>query len=393
MTDLSGLHILIVPAWWPSAEAPISGIFHTDYARAFASAGARVGVVVPDLVSVRHLGRGTKIPLWPKLIQEDMDGIPVIRIRGLHTAMRMPWVQMVRFRRWLRRGFSAYVERFGRPDVLHAMCSIPAGWACTHLADPLSARVVVTDNTGPFSLAMTPSGAAAYVRAALARAAAVVAVSELSRRQMEAEGIARDIAVHGNCVPDAFLSAGVRPGKSEGSWRGLFVGRLTEAKGVGELIDAAVALVSEFDVEWHFVGDGPMATTVQEQSSARGLEGRFTLHGVCDRRTVLEMMANSDFMVLPSHGESFGMVVAEALCMGLPVVTTRQAACAAFVGEDDGIVVEMRNVESLTCGLRRMIERLATYDRPAIAERARLRFSSEALARWYGELFRRILDR
>jgi len=393
MADLSGLHILIVPAWWPSPEEPISGIFHTDYARAFASAGARVGVVFPDMVRVRHFGRGTQIPLWPKLIREQMDGIGVIRIRGLHTALRMPWMQMTQFRRWLRRGFATYVERYGRPDLLHAMCSIPAGWACTHLDDPLSTRVVITDGTGPFSLAMTPPSAAAYVRKAMDGAAAVVAVSELCRRQMQAEGIVRDIAVCGNCVADSFVSANVQPARPDRKRRALFVGRLTAAKGIGELIDAAVALASEFDVRWHFLGDGPMAATLRRRFDDAGLADRLTLHGTCSRPAVIEQMSHSDLLVLPSHGESFGLAAAEALCMGLPIVTTRGTACAEFVDEDNGILVTMRDAESLTCGLRRMIERLETYDRLAIAERARLRFSPEVLARWYGGLFRRILGR
>lgn len=391
MAELTGLHILIVPAWWPSAEVPIGGIFHTDYARAFSSAGARVGVVFPDLVSMRHLGCGTKIPLWPKLIHEEMDGIPVVRIRGLHTAMRTPWVQMVRFRRWLGRGLAAYVERFGRPDVLHAMCAIPSAWACTSLNDPLARHVVVTENTGPFSAVITRWAGRSFALTGLDRAAAVVAVSEQCKAEMRACGVGREILIRGNPVSDAFTTPPVLSRRTHDRPRGLFVGRLTGPKGIGELIEAGIALTVEHGVEWHFAGDGPMAETIRRRFDGAGLADRLTLHGTCDRTAVVDVMSRCDFLVLPSHGETFGMVAAEALCMGLPVVTTRGTACADFVGDQDGIVVNMRDVESLTGGLRRMIEGLATYDRSAIAKRARLRFSPEVLARWYGELFHRIL--
>ena len=323
MAELSGLHILIVPAWWPSAEVPISGIFHTDYARAFASAGARVGVVFPDLVSVRHLGRGTNIPLWPKLIHEELHGIPVVRIRGLHTAVRMPWAQMVRFRRWLSRGLAAYVERFGRPDVLHAMCAIPSAWACTSLNDPLARRVVVTENTGPFSAVITRRTGRSFALTGLDRAAAVVAVSEQCKAEMRTCGVAREILIRGNPVSDAFTTRAVSSPRAQGRPRGLFVGRLTGPKGIGELIEAGIALTVEHGVEWHFVGDGPMAAAIRRRFDDAGLADRLTLEGTCDRSIVVDVMSRCDYLVLPSHGETFGMAVAEALCMGLPVLTTR----------------------------------------------------------------------
>src|SRR5438105_13375226 len=97
MAEMSGMHILVVPSWWPSAGQPIRGIFFTDYVRAFAAARAKVGVLFPDMVSLRMLGRRlrhgllsanttTSLPLSARLFWEDLDGIPILRIRGLHTA-------------------------------------------------------------------------------------------------------------------------------------------------------------------------------------------------------------------------------------------------------------------------------------------------------------------
>jgi len=393
MADLSEMHILIVPAWWPSAEVPISGIFHTDYARAFASAGAQVGVVVPDLISVRHLGRGTRIPLWPKLIHEKLDGIPVVCVRGLHTAARMPWVQMLRFRRWFRRGLAAYVERYGRPDVLHAMCAIPSSWACTTLNDSLSRRVVVTENTGFFSSVINRRTGRSFALNGLNCAAAVVAVSEQCKAEMRNCGVTREILIRGNPVSDVFITSPVSSHRAEGRLRGLFVGRLTEPKGIGELIEAGIALAVAHGVEWHVAGNGPMYETIRRRFNDAGLLDRLTLHGTCDRSTVADLMSHCDFLVLPSHGETFGMAVAEALCTGLPVVTTRGTACADFVGDSDGIVVNMRDVPSLATGLAALVQRLEDYDRADIAKRARSRFCGEALARWYADLFQRVIQR
>ena len=122
------------------------------------------------------------------------------------------------------------------------------------------------------------------------------------------------------------------------------------------------------------------------------LRDRLYVHGVCDRTEVVRRISQSDFLVLPTHGESFGLVVAEALCLGLPVLTTEDTACAEFVHPHNGILVRMRDPEALRMGLSRMVDTCLEYDRHAIAREARDRFSGRRVAGWYASLFRRVLD-
>lgn len=392
MADMAGLHIVIVPAWWPSPEQPMAGVFCADYVAAFAAAGAKVGVVFPDLVSLRFLGHGTSIPWRPRLSEESCAGAPVIRIRGLHTAVGRPWLQMHRYLRWLRRGLSVYQSRYGSPDALHAMCAVPAGWACTRLASSLARRVIVTEHTGPFSLALEPPAARRYVFDALRDAAAVFAVSDSSAEEMRAAGVNQPISVCGNPLAEVFLASTLPDGREEGSPRALFVGRLVAGKGVGDLLDAVTSLGPAFDAEWHFVGEGPMSPVIQSRFAAAGLGERLHMHGYRDRAGVARLMARSDFLVLPTHGETFGVVVAEALCMGLPVVTTRGTACGDFVGGGEGALAEIGDVESLEAAIRRVAAGLGGFDGKAIASRARERFSGSAVAARYAEVFRGCLS-
>lgn len=388
---MQGLHIVVVPAWWPSPEQPGAGVFFCDYARAFAAAGARVGVVFPDLVSVRHLGKRTAVPWVPRLLEEDLDGVPVVRVRGWHTAFGRPWIQMHRFRRWLRRGLDAYTERCGAPDILHAMCAIPSGWACTHLHDQRARPTVITELTGPFSLVMTPRAGASYVRAALRRAASVAAVSDHLRADMRSAGIDREIGVCDIPVSDEFVSAPLPDRRRPGPMRALFVGRLVREKGLIELCAAAERMPDDPAVEWHFAGDGPLAGDLRERFAESGRQTGLRLHGHCDRATLIRLMADSDFLVLPTHGETFGMAVVESLCMGLPVITTRGTSCGAFVDAASGLLVERGDVEALVGAIGAMVGDPARFDRVPIARRARVRFSASAVASWYADVFRRVL--
>jgi len=397
MVDMTGLHVLIVPAWWPSPEQPISGIFCTDYARAFAAARAKVGVIYPDLVSARYLGRGTEIPWAPRLLHEDLDGVPVIRVRGLHTALRMPALQMHRFRRWLRWGLRVYRSRYGEPDVLHAMCAIPAGWACSHLNDPLARRVVLTEHTGSFSGLLRPLAGGSYVRAGLLKAAAVVAVSAHLRETMRTACDSREIDVVANPVVGAFTASAPPAVETDDAgrpvYRAVFVGRVTEAKGVLELADAAVALSSDdhFSVEWHVAGYGPAEGELQRRMIAAGLVTSLKMHGFREKGDIATLIRQSHFLILPSHAENCPLAICEALSIGRPVVTTEAVGCKALVGQADGVLARIGDASSLSDAVVRLVSIYSQWDWHSISDRARNRFSGSAISSQYAGIFHKVV--
>lgn len=384
----------MVPSWWPSPEQPGNGVFHADYARAFAESGMRVGVIVPDLVSMRFLGGGTRIPLIPRMTHESLGGIPVVRVRGLHTALRLPALQMKRFLWWMQRGLDAYLDRHGLPDVIHAMCTIPAGWACSQVAPSLARRVVITESTGPFSLVTRKRGQGEYAFEALEAAGAVVAVSDSTRGQIKAEGVNRDILVCGNPVSPVFADGPIPPSRAAGGGpvRGLFVGRLVQSKGAMDLVDA-IGRSKLTTLHWRIVGEGPLRDEMQRRLNISGMASRAHFCGHLTRERLRDEMAQADFLILPTYGESFGMVVAEALCMGLPVVTSWGTVCAEFVGRDDGRLITPGDIENIADTLKEMTHMAPASDRKSIAQRARQRFSRGAVAGWYADLFAQLSDR
>lgn len=387
---LAGRHVVIVPAWWPSPEDRLAGVFFQDYVRMFAAAGARVGVVYPDLVSPRKVTRDATVSLIPRTTIEQLGESPVLRMRGLHTAFGRPWLQMQRFRRWLRKGLAAYSARFGRPDVLHAMCAIPSGWACTHLSDALARRVIITEHTGPFSLALTPATTEPFVFEAIRRAVHVVAVSEVLKSQMIAAGATREIRVIGNPVADDFTTSPILPAQQmspgKGPLHALFVGRLTPEKGVYDLIDAAQRLAPRCDVIWHLIGDGPLAPELEQTVKRPELANRVKLHGPLDRPQIRDHLRSADFFVHPSHGETFGLAFAEALCMGLPYVATDAAAQALSPRPEDGVLFKAGSPADLAAAVETLISTKPSSGRTNRAAHYRARFSAQAVALQYAEL-------
>lgn len=109
-----------------------------------------------------------------------------------------------------------------------------------------------------------------------------------------------------------------------GTWRLLYVGALEEAKGTFDLLDAAEILVRRGrSIELTLVGDWVDEESGRKAKARTGFGGAVKFTGsVNDRSRVKQYFLESDLLVFPSHTEGFPRVLYEALCLGLPVVTT-----------------------------------------------------------------------
>ena len=100
----------------------------------------------------------------------------------------------------------------------------------------------------------------------------------------------------------------------------LYIGEITANKNLEETIAAAKILQkSGMDVSLRVVGqilDEKYRAMMEQESFIKYFDK-------CDQAGVLEHMRQSDLFVMPSHTETFGLVYAEAMSQGLPVLYTR----------------------------------------------------------------------
>lgn len=134
----------------------------------------------------------------------------------------------------------------------------------------------------------------------------------------------------------------------------LFVGRVTQDKGISELIDAFQAL-SLPDKDVHLVLVGPYEPDRDPLpiSKSQLIEKHVRIHHVGFTRQPEKYMGIGDVFCLPSYREGFGSVVIEAAAMGVPAVVTRIVGLTdAVVDGETGIWVSVKDANSLTDGLR-----------------------------------------
>jgi glycosyltransferase involved in cell wall biosynthesis len=138
----------------------------------------------------------------------------------------------------------------------------------------------------------------------------------------------------------------------------LCVATLIPRKGHEILLRALAALP---DLDWRLTclgsphRDPATAERVRERLRAGGLGDRVALAGEVDAATLAVHYDRADVFVLPTLYEGYGMVVAEALARGLPIVATATGAIAELVGDEAGLLVPPGDVEALTAALSQVV--------------------------------------
>ncbi|RUO98037.1 MAG: glycosyltransferase [Hyphomicrobium sp.] len=150
----------------------------------------------------------------------------------------------------------------------------------------------------------------------------------------------------------------------------LAVGAVLPRKGYDVLIEALAPLK---EIDWRLTIAGaldrhPQAVeTVQAAIRAHGLEDRVTLAGKVVPATLDRFYESADLFVSASLFEGYGMVLAEAMSRGLPIVLAAGGAAADTAGEAAALHVEAGNVSELTAALQRALTDKKLRDRLADA--------------------------
>jgi glycosyltransferase involved in cell wall biosynthesis len=133
------------------------------------------------------------------------------------------------------------------------------------------------------------------------------------------------------------------------------VGRLFEQKRFDRLIDA-FALIAYKYPEWRLeiFGNGPLENKLLAQSNKHKLSNRILIHP--PTHSIYDEYQCSQFMVLSSDYEGFGLVIAEAMACGLPVVSTNCPYGPSEIIEDKvtGLLTKL-NVQDLADKMEWMI--------------------------------------
>lgn len=129
---------------------------------------------------------------------------------------------------------------------------------------------------------------------------------------------------------------------SENNFNIVSCGRLSKEKGFDLAVEACRLLVenNHKNINWIFVGDGPERKNIEKQISLYGLEDYIKLIGM--KKNPYPYIARADLFVQPSRVEAFGLSIAEAMILGVPVLSTQtDGAKEIFAVKEVGLLCKI----------------------------------------------------
>ena len=162
------------------------------------------------------------------------------------------------------------------------------------------------------------------------------------------------------------------------------IGRLVPTKGHDTLISACASLLkNDLPVALQIVGSGPQEQQLRELAMSLGIEKQVHFHGAMAFDAVLKTLEQADAFVLAPRlipgqpPDGIPNVIAEAMALGVPVISTRVSAIPELVGDGvSGLLVNVDDTDALASAINTL------YAKPELA----LQYS-EAARKRVGQLF------
>ena len=122
-----------------------------------------------------------------------------------------------------------------------------------------------------------------------------------------------------------------------------------------------------------------------------GIQQNLVLKGRIPHDEVYKMMKQSSCFVLPSRFETFGIVLAESMYVGRPVIASRTGGPDSFVTENTGLLIEPGNEEQLVNALLEMKKNYSKYNQNEIRQYALETFTGNVICDKIYNIYKKIL--
>ena len=386
------MHIMMIPeGHYLVPHTPLSGIFVSHQVESLSRNGIIVGVLNPALIPFRFTFK--KFPY----VKSEYIGSVFIMRHYRRAIIPGRFIPVGLKRRFLRSAiqicWKEYTDQFGTPDIIHAHNLLSGGVIAEVLNRQYQIPFLVTEHTSTYSLSKNSvypdKKELEYVAQ---NCSGVIAVgSKLLANLVE---VVPEIEPMGSIVPNVVdpnfedrVNAFEFPQhRNEGVIRIVSIGNLIPRKNFKNLIEAFARVFPNGQAHLTIVGEGPEEKKLIELAQDLGVAQSICFLGSAPRDSILDLLLDSDFFVLTSMLESFGVVVIEALSCGLPVVATDCGGPSDILEEEQGFLVPVNDLEALCEALVKMSSNFELFDRNQISRICLKKYGNK-------EFFKILLDK
>jgi glycosyltransferase involved in cell wall biosynthesis len=392
MENTSHPKIVVLPSFYPMNFHYTRGGFFEEQTRLIKNRGANVSVIFNEDRSITSFNlKKLKHVYFQKQFKLE-EGLPVLRKLNWNI---IPTKFNLGRRIWIKNSINlveSYIKQYGKPDLFHVHCAFNAGYIAKYLKEKHNIPYIITEHSTFFALSSISIVQKKEVLDIYSNAEKVIVVSNPFRKLLSGKtGFDIDkIDVVPNFIDTDYFDPNFKNDLNllEDMKTIFTVCHHGYKKRLDRLLDA-YKIVLEHYPEWKLIigGNGTETNSLKIKTKELNLQNSVDFVGFLAKEQVKNYMKKASMFVLPSDVETFGVVVIEALAMGLPVVATASGGPEDIITKETGIIVE-RDTQSLAKGIIEIITNYSTYNKEHLRSYIINNFSGETVADKYLKIYK-----
>ncbi len=336
------LHVLVVPTWYPNGADRLMGEYHKVFCKALNEDDRMKANMI--YIDRQGLSSAHKYIGMKKTFVDEFENFKVYGRKMLDISKFGFDMQIKSYTKKLLKEYKNYEKINGKPDVIHAHVSVPAGYACCILGEKIGVPVVMTEHSSYFERYFT--GKEAKYNAKVMEKAVITCVGKFMLPKYKERGVNAEVL--SNIVEckkfDLSLNKSNRP-----RFNIISVGAMREGKRFENILEAVNVLKDEFPfIRYTAVGDGELETFYKNYCGKLKVNDFVNFVGRKTHGEIAEIFRDMDMLVVSSDFETFGIPAVEAMAAGLPVVSTRNYGTEVFLDDSTGYFCDTDDVKGLT---------------------------------------------
>lgn len=378
------MKVLFISSWYPNPKNKTHGVFVKRNAEA---------VALHNKVAVIHVFGHESFKDEIK-IESSIEN-NVYEVFVLYKKKKSDLLS--KFNNYKKRyslGLDFLIKNWGKPDLLQVNVAFPVGIAGMMISEKLNIPYVVSEHwTGylPEDGSFTGFVKRFLTRKIIRHASSVITVSEHLKKAMMVHRLRGNYTVIPNVVNTSVFNYKEAPEKPRFSF--LHVSSLDPAqKNVEGIINVFKKLNKETPLtELYIVGNGENKKALEEKAGQLLNRSIFFSGQKMDSELVVEFQ-NADCLLMFSNYENLPVVILEALCCGVPVLSSDTGGISEHINENNGYLVKAKDETALLSSMKKVISEYKKFDRKRISEDACARFNYDTIGKEFTGVYNEVLQ-
>jgi glycosyltransferase involved in cell wall biosynthesis len=373
--------VFVIPTWHPTERRPLWANWVLPHIDLIREAGHEAYVLQLGLDDEPIAKNSNRWHQEPRFLNDRHIHVPVPRGKRYEHNRFLYGRFLKKYVLRSRSLLNMAIDRWGKPDILHAHVSLLAGYVASVLGKEYGIPVIVQEHFSGFELdARFWWGKRCYVREMGKRIQGFYAVSPAFAERVAHTNLVNVSGVLPNPIDTAlFQTRGDRVASD--AFRIVTAGDIGFLKGSDLLFEALRRLIPALNWQLTLFGDTAKIAAYSRWLDDPQFARRVTFRGVVPQEDLRKAYSESDLYVVSSRSETANVSMLQAMSCGVPVVTTACGGPETLIDDTVGVIVRPNDPQALADGIIKVANNGSHYDPVLLREFVQRRYSKPAVAK------------